>query len=172
MAILKGELYYTFLRRVDSAFGTDKWKLSLALEGDQLAKAKELGLQLREDSSGKIPGQHIQIKRNCVKKNGEKANPVEVIDAKKAAIPDAVVNTIGNGTVAKVKFNDIEYAKGKKTLYLEKVQILDLVPYVPGGDFDEEDGFETEEYTESNDGEDFEDESGETTEGSEEEFED
>ena len=159
MTILQGAVYYTFVTKPDNFKGKEFYKTSLVLEGEELAKAKKLGVPLKEDKSGKIPGQYVLLKRNVLNRAGAKVDPVRVIDSKKNPWPKGVF--IGNGTKANVKFSVIDRAGESPITYLEAIQIVDLVEYKSvGEDFDEEEGTDMSSYKSDEDDENFDEATG------------
>lgn len=153
MPILEGKLYYTYTRedKPDSYKGKEFWKATLVPDEASTKKAKELGMVFKP-ASGQIMEPNLVFKRNVLTKDGRRAEAPIVVDAKKNPWPEKVV--IGNGSRGKVKFSLIPLKEGPYC-YLEKIQILDLVPYGNDEDFDEEDGIEVGEYVAESNEESF-----------------
>jgi len=172
LAILTGTIYYTFVAKPDSYKGKDFWKTSLVLEEDQKEKAKELGVSF-QPAQGQIPSDYLRLKRNVLTRDGRKVDPVRVVDAKKNDWPNNMI--IGNGSKARVKFSVIEQNEGSPYLYLEAIQIVELVEYNRQEDFDEEAGTDISSYKSQEDeesfGEDTKTESKNTTANSHDDFE-
>jgi len=157
--ILEGLSYYAKVHSPHPAYEEQTpsmYSMQLALEGEELEKAKEMGLTVYFPTTA-IPYHHIKLIR---KKTGDKtleAIKPEVIDAKQNTVPEDIL--IGNESVVKVKFtrhytgygvaDDSKIAGGVGTR-LMKVQVKKLVPYEGGQDenFDvEEEGFSVSDYS-------------------------
>jgi|14BtaG_2_1085337.scaffolds.fasta_scaffold00797_7 hypothetical protein len=101
-----------------------------------------------DDQTGEETGNFVfRFKTKAKNKDGS-TKKLPLVDAKKKPVGEIV----GNGSTIKVAFspNDYQMPTSKQygcTLYLNAVQVLDLVAAGGGGAsaFDEEDGFESEE---------------------------
>lgn len=138
-AVLRGTAYYAMLTKPDTKYDSDGiYKVSLIPDEESLKKIKKIGLNIKEETET-VPGEHVILKRRHVGKN--KVNgPVPVIDAKKQ--PVSVI--VGNGSEIKVSIAYYDTANGNVGTFINKVQVLDLVPYVKD-DFDYEDGWTADE---------------------------
>lgn len=159
-SFLDGYSYYACIhqpnKRVSQAFknAKPKWSIKLGLEGENLKKAKEMGLTIYEPTDD-IPYKHVEIKRNPKDEDIvqlgmdaalEKVRP-DVFDTKKVPVPEDIL--VGNGSKVRVKFarfwhglaqnDDKKKGPGVGTA-LMKVQIRELVSYNPvEEEFDVED---------------------------------
>ena len=118
--------------------------MDLAIDDKTADEFKSRGITVKTDDRGNI----IKLKRKVERNDGTK-NPVpRLVDAKKNPI-DVLV---GNGSQIKALYKEFEWTfagKSGKSLDLQAVQVLDLVPY--GEDFDVAEGFTSDKEN----GEDF-----------------
>lgn len=135
---------YAWLTKPDTKFNAEgiyKANLVFSLDNEEhkafLSKAKELCVSLSGDDGVKVP----------VKKEGgtyvmkvKTKNRPKLFDRHRAAITEDV--SCGPGTTARVviKFAPYDGFGGGVTAYMNKVQIVDYVPYVGGGDEFEDEG--------------------------------
>ncbi len=155
--VLEGEAYYASVHTPNMSavkkFNADPFfGISLTLEGDQLEKAKEMGLNVR-DANDSIPKPFVVIKRKV--KEGKTADEVRpsVVDEMQNPIPKNIL--IGNGSVVLVKFATYWYEAGGGgvgTTFF-KTQVKDLVAYNPDNIVDPDlemnkDGFNINDYLE------------------------
>jgi len=133
MAVLTGRAYWAKLITPDTAFNPDGvWSLDLALDEDMAARAKKLGLSLKNKDDDR--GSFVTIKRKVVKANGERNDPPAVIDSEKNPVEDTL---IGNGSHVNVVFRTFDWKYSTRSgvgADLEAVQIINLVEYKRGLD--------------------------------------
>jgi hypothetical protein len=87
-----------------------------------------------------------------LKQPGE--NPPKVLDVKKKAVPDSVVNTIGSGSEVKAVFayrENNQEESGGIACYLNVIQLINLVEYGDEGLLGEEEGFDVADFSEDGD---------------------
>lgn len=111
----------------------NEWTMDLSLDKDGIAQVKKLQLGGRIKDKKDERGQFISFKQRELKKDGSPAKPITVIDA--AGKPWDQETKIGNGTVADVKFEVVDYGMGadKMGVYPRAVRVLDLVEFSDSG---------------------------------------
>lgn len=145
MPILQGKAYYCYHNRPDTgkagAGWTPKWKISLHLDTKEaLAEAKDLGMEIKP-ATKVIPGEYVNISRNVTTKAGDSQDPPEVVDSKLNPWPPKMI--IGQGSTVKVRFGIYQGTQFKRTFTdLQKIQVIDFVPWEAEDLKPVEDGFE------------------------------
>lgn len=132
MHVLNGKAYWTSISSPNTTF-EPVWSVDLALTDDQLAKAKQLGLDVK--NKGDERGDFIKIKRNVNRKDGSQNKQPALKDAQKR---DMLGTLVGNGSDVNVAFKTYEWEyAGKKGIGtdLMAVQVVNLIPY--GGSEDD-----------------------------------
>ena len=71
MNVLKGKAHWASISSPNTTF-EPVWTVDLALDGDQLAKAKSLGLPIK--NKGDDRGDFVKIKRNVKRRDGSDVN--------------------------------------------------------------------------------------------------
>jgi hypothetical protein len=135
MNVLSGKAYWTSISSPNTTF-EPVWCVDLSLTGDQLSKAKAMGLPIK--NKGDDRGDFVKIKRNVKRNNGAENKQPALKDAQKR---DMLGTQVGNGSDVNVAFKTYnwEYAGNKGVgTDLMAVQVINLVPY--GGS--EEDAFD------------------------------
>lgn len=119
--------------------GSLEWSFDVALDGatidgeDAVTKLKSLGLKDRIKNKSDEKGNFLHLKRNAIKKDGEQAKNISVVDAQGQPWDD---RKIGNGSILNVKVLVQEYGDTKKpkmTLRPMAIQVWTLVEYEGGG---------------------------------------
>lgn len=132
MNVLKGKAHWASISSPNTTY-EPVWSVDLALEGDQLAKAKSLGLTIK--NKGDDRGDFVKIKRNVKRRDGSENKQPALKDANKR---DILGTLVGNGSDVNVAFKtyDWEYAGNKGVgTDLMAVQVVNLIPY--GGSEDD-----------------------------------
>ena len=117
---LEGIMYFPYLFDVKDKF--DRYSVALALEGDQLAQARKLGLNIKQEE-GKMDGlPYVQLKSNYEPKlfdaeGNEYTGPRMLSNGSKAAV-----------RVSQKPYNN-KYGTGVTT-FLNAVKITDPIEYV------------------------------------------
>lgn len=129
--ILDGLAWYTFIHKPDPGNKAKRigpsYKISLVVDGENLEKAKKLGLKIK-DKNPKIKGSYVDIKSKYDETKPDRKKPVAV-DSQKNLIPSNIL--IGNGSRVRVRFLPFTYGEGEVTAILKEIQVLELVEYVP-----------------------------------------
>lgn len=142
----KGKALYAYLFKPDTKFkGQEKFKMDLVLDINDPA-VKDYLKAIKEFASEEAPGPGLPYE---VDKDAGTAvvsfhtkNAPTVVDADKKPITKEI--SVGNGSIVRVSasFQPYEGFGGGVTAYLNAVQVIEHVPYVPGvGEFDVEEGF-------------------------------
>lgn len=108
-----------------------EWKMDLVLTTEEAVNdVKEAGIEDRiKRKDGYLDGRpFLSFKRAEFQKSGKPNDPIPVVDA--AGRPWDREKLIGNESDVDVKFNVVDYGKGKFAgVYIQGVRVLDLVPY-------------------------------------------
>lgn len=133
MAVIKGQAYWAKILG-DPAPGYDptetEWSIDVTVNEDARATLTDLGLADKIKNKGDERGDFITFKRKGVKKDGERAKNITVIDKTRELWPQDEL--IGNGSEVAVKFIADEWEYGKKKgvrAAVLTVMVLDHVPY-------------------------------------------
>lgn len=119
-----------------------EWSLDLEISKDTLKEFKTWGIANKVKSKPDYldGAPYVRFKRDEFSKfiddetgKPKKNRPIEIVDIKGGQWDDRL---IGNGSVIDVKFRVKDYGVGKqKGMYIDKIRILDLVPYENKADF-------------------------------------
>lgn len=106
-----------------------EWTVDFSPDAEGLALIKSLGIGSKLKNKGDERGDFIQFKQRAVRANGKNNDPVTVVDARNQLWdPDT---KIGNESFGEVKFNVVDYGKGKpQGVYLQALRVLEHKPYV------------------------------------------
>lgn len=129
--ILEGIAMYAFVHQPDK--GNAKYKIPPAYKievqfdkPDQLKKAQDLGLKIREPDGEKFTFPYASF-RSKVK---EGRNPPRIMDSQRNPIDPKIL--VGNGSRVRVRFIPFEYGAGEITAVLQDTMVLELVKYEAG----------------------------------------
>ena len=134
MAIIEGPAYCASLTRPNETF-EPMWRFDLAVDVKSAAELQSqvISLGVSTIAEKTIPN-IVRLKRKVQKANGDKNTQPQLVDGAKNPLDKRV----GNGSKVKVMYKPYEWNfKGKKGmgLYLQAVQVIDLVQYTPREDF-------------------------------------
>ena len=104
----------------------------MAIEGDELNKARQLGLTIK--NKGDDRGNFVTIKRKQYRKDGSENKRPDLVDSNKNNMGNTLV---GNGSDVNVLFKTFEWEYAGKTgmgTELQKVQVTNLIEYSDGSD--------------------------------------
>ena len=136
MPTVEGKAYWASITRPNTTFDP-VYQIDVAVDDITAKDFASRGVTVKEDERGKV----LKFKRKVERQDGT-ANPMpRLVDAKKNPI-DVLV---GNGSMGKVLYKEIEWTfagKSGRSLDLQAVQVLDLIPY--GEDFDIAEGYVAE----------------------------
>jgi hypothetical protein len=106
-----------------------EWTMDFSLNDETRAKMVELGLEAKIRNKDDDRGDFVQFKQKQFTSKGKRNDPPTVVDARNRPWDPNL--KIGNGSLVEVKFDTVDYGKGKpKGVYLRGVRVLDHVPYV------------------------------------------
>jgi hypothetical protein len=136
MPTVEGKAYWASITRPNTTFDP-VYQIDVAVDDITAKDFASRGVTIKEDERGKV----LKFKRKVERQDGT-ANPMpRLVDAKKNPI-DVL---IGNGSIVKVLYKEFEWefaGKSGRSLDLQAVQVLDLIPY--GEDFDIAEGYVAE----------------------------
>ena len=133
MAVLSGKSYWATISSPNTTF-EPVWQIDLAVEGAELEKAKEMSLTIMNKDDDR--GSFVRIKRKVNRRDGSTNKAPTLKDSKNHVLTNVAV---GNGSDVRVLFKtfDWEYAGKKGTgADLQAVQVVNLIEYDSGEDFD------------------------------------
>ena len=136
MPTVEGKAYWASITRPNTTFDP-VYQVDLAIDDATANEFKSRGVVVKSDDRGNV----VKFKRKVARNDGTKNPLPRLVDAKKNPI-DVLV---GNGSKVKVLYKEFEWSfagKSGKSLDLQAVQVLDLIPY--GEDFDVAEGFVAE----------------------------
>lgn len=135
--IIRGIAYWAKILgppRDNEYTGEREWSIDLIPNAEGRKLLKELGLsdRLREPKNGDERTEtFLSFRHKEFKADGEKADPVRVVNADAQPWSKDEHGLIGNGSEVNVKFMFRDYGRGKKPgMYIRAVQVINLVPYV------------------------------------------
>ena len=136
MPTVEGKAYWASITRPNTTFDP-VYQIDVAVDDITAKDFASRGVTVKEDERGKV----LKFERKVARQDGT-ANPMpRLVDAKKNPI-DVLV---GNGSQAKVLYKEFEWTfagKSGRSLDLQAVQVIDLIPY--GEDFDIAEGYVAE----------------------------
>ncbi len=136
MPTVEGKAYWASITRPNTTFDP-VYQIDVAVDDITAKDFASRGVTIKEDERGKV----LKFKRKVARQDGT-ANPMpRLVDAKKNPI-DVLV---GNGSQVKVLYKEFEWTfagKSGRSLDLQAVQVIDLIPY--GEDFDIAEGYVAE----------------------------
>ena len=133
MPTVEGKAYWASITRPNTTFDP-VYQVDLAIDDATADDFKSRGVTVKTDDRGNI----IKFKRKVSRQDGSQNPTPRLVDSAKNPV-DVLV---GNGSTVKVLYKEFEWqfaGKSGKSLDLQAVQVLDLVPY--GEDFDVAEGF-------------------------------
>lgn len=133
MPVLSGKSHWASIATPNTTY-EHVWTIDLAVDGDQLEKAKSLGLPIK--NKGDDRGDFVTIKRKVHRKDGSMNDAPALKDGQKRDMGNTL---IGNGSDVNVLFKTYEWEYAGKTgtgADLQAVQVVNLIPYGDGEDFD------------------------------------
>jgi hypothetical protein len=138
-------LFWAKLDKPVEPFGTLQWEIQIRFPKKRIKEMEQYGKVKETDAAGVYS---INLKKKAVKKDGEPAMKVKLVDRTGQEVDSKI---LGNGSTGNVKVMlrdyEIRGPKGNVTkegtqVMLVAVQVTDLIEYVPkanGADFDFDD---------------------------------
>jgi hypothetical protein len=147
MPIRSGKVYYSkVFGRGSKNYDGDgmEWSFDLAVDENTLAEMEKEGVKSKFKNKSDDRGDFYQFRKDTVKRDGQPAKPIEVVDKRGKPWDTSVI--IGNGSLVDVKYLLKEYDfKGKKGIRrnILAIRVKDHVPYEgeEREDFDFDDGW-------------------------------
>jgi len=134
MPVLSGKSHWASITSPNKTFEPHKWMIDLSLEGEELEKAKKIGLSIK--NKGDERGDFVSISRKVYRKDGGENSSPGLVDSQKRPMENTL---IGNGSDVNVLFKTYEWEYAGKAGVgsdLQKVQVVNLIPYGDDDDFD------------------------------------
>tara|TARA_R100001086_G_scaffold217392_2_gene133831 strand:+ start:1333 stop:1815 length:483 start_codon:yes stop_codon:yes gene_type:complete len=131
MPVLSGKAHWASIANPNTTF-EPVYSIDLAIEGDELNKARQLGLTIK--NKGDDRGNFVTIKRKQYRKDGSENKRPDLVDSNKNNMGNTLV---GNGSDVNVLFKTFEWEYAGKTgmgTELQKVQVTNLIEYSDGSD--------------------------------------
>lgn len=129
MPMISGTAKWAKLNKPDTKF-TPRWCVDVYVSPATAKELKSAGLNVKKNDEGL----YITLSKNVTRKDGSSNEPPVVVDSHKRPF----TGNIGNGSLVNVIYKVWEYnafgRKGVKAL-LDKVQVVNLVPYAGSEDF-------------------------------------
>lgn len=133
MPVLNGKAYWASVSNPNTTF-EPVWTIDLSVDENNKKKAIDSGMAVKNKDDER--GDFVTIKRKVTSKNGNQNNPPSLKDSQKRDIKGTL---IGNGSDVNVLYKTYEWSyAGKKGIGadLQAVQVVNLVEYEEGEDFD------------------------------------
>ena len=133
MPVLSGKAYWASIANQNSTF-EPVWSIDLALDEANKKKAIDSGLAVKNKDDER--GDFVTLKRKVTSKNGSQNNPPSLKDSQKRDIKGTL---IGNGSDVNVLYKTYEWSYAGKSgvgADLQAVQVINLIEYAEGEDFD------------------------------------
>ena len=133
MAVISGKAFWASISSPNETF-EPVWSLDVALDATNKAKVQGLGLPIKNKADER--GDFVTIKRKVFRKDGSKNDQPALKDAQKNPMGNTLV---GNGSDVNVLFKTFEWeyaGKSGVSADLQAVQVVNLIPYGDGEDFD------------------------------------
>ena len=135
MTVISGTAYWASISQPNTTF-EPCWTIDVSLDAEGIAKVKADGLSVK--NKGDERGDFVTIKRKVEGKNGSNQAP-ELVDSQRQPMFNTL---IGNGSKVNVLYRPYDWSwknKEGRSADLQKVQVVELVPYSSDGeaeDFD------------------------------------
>ncbi len=129
------KVWWAHLQRTDTAFGNNKWCMEMHLDDDVAKELKDIGFNIvdKTDKEGNVIKSIFKAKKEKVTKAGKEQEKPLVYLADGITVTN---DDVGNGSVCNVMLQAKAWPiRGKWQLgaYIDKVQVVKLVPYDKGG---------------------------------------
>ena len=111
MPVLSGKAHWASVANPNTTF-EPVWSVDLAIEGDELNKARQMGLTIK--NKGDDRGDFVTIKRKQIVEMVLRTNVLTLVDSNKNNMGNTLV---GNGSDVNVLFKTYEWEYAGKTGY-------------------------------------------------------
>lgn len=133
MPVLSGKSFWAAIATPNTTF-EPVWSIDVALTGQELSKAQNLGLNIK--NKGDERGDFVSLKRKVNRRDGSENTAPALKDSQKR---DMGKTLVGNGSDVNVLFKTYEWEYAGKSgigADLQAVQVVSLIPYGDSEDFD------------------------------------
>ena len=137
MSMITGKAYWAKIvgAPVDGYQGAHKeWAMDLSIDEATKQRFIDEGLEEKIKNKDDERGDFVTFRRKSVKRDGTDAKPIRVVDFQKNPWPENQL--IGNGSKVNVKYA-VNEGPNWISMGIIAVQVVDLVEYEGGGDFED-----------------------------------
>tara|TARA_A100001201_G_C4025007_1_gene181745 strand:+ start:324 stop:791 length:468 start_codon:yes stop_codon:yes gene_type:complete len=137
MTVVKGKAYWASVQQPNTTFEPE-WAIDILVDDNNRAAFEADGVPIKNKDDER--GDFVHIRQRVARRDGTQNDAPAVVDAQKQPF----TGLIGNGSVVNVMYTPFAWEMNGKSgvsPLLKKVQVVDLVEYKAGEDFDVEDGF-------------------------------
>lgn len=146
MTVVKGKAYWASVQQPNTTYEPE-WAVDICVDDSNRAAFEADGVPIK--NKGDERGDFVHIRQRVARRDGTQNDAPAVVDAQK----NPFTGLIGNGSIVNVMYAPFAWEMNGKagvTPLLKKVQVVDLVEYKAGEDFDVEDGFTSAEAPSAN----------------------
>lgn len=137
MTVVKGKAYWASVQQPNTTYEPE-WGIDILVDDSNRAAFEADGVTIKNKDDER--GDFVHIRQKVARRDGSQNEAPSVVDAQK----NPFMGLIGNGSVVNVMYTPFAWEMNGKSgvsPLLKKVQVVDLVEYKAGEDFDVEDGF-------------------------------
>ena len=137
MTVVKGKAYWASVQQPNTTYEPE-WAIDILVDDNNRAAFEADGVPIKNKDDER--GDFVHIRQRVARRDGTQNEAPSVVDAQKQPF----TGLIGNGSVVNVMYTPFAWEMNGKSgvsPLLKKVQVVDLVEYKAGEDFDVEDGF-------------------------------
>lgn len=146
MTVVKGKAYWASVQQPNTTYEPE-WAIDVLVDDSNRAAFEADGVPIKNKDDER--GDFVHIRQRTARRDGTQNEAPSVVDAQKQPF----TGLIGNGSVVNVMYTPFAWEMNGKSgvsPLLKKVQVVDLVEYKAGEDFDVEDGFTAPEAPSAN----------------------
>jgi len=132
MTVLSGKVYWASIQQPNTTYEPE-WGLDLIVDDNNRKAIEADGLTIK--NKGDERGDFVHIRQKTTRRDGSANEAPEVMDGQKQPFDQLV----GNGSVCNVMYTPFHWdmnGKSGVSPLLKAVQVVNLVPYAGGEDFD------------------------------------
>jgi len=137
MTVVKGKAYWASVQQPNTTYEPE-WGIDILVDDNNRAAFEADGVTIKNKDDER--GDFVHIRQKVARRDGSQNEAPSVVDAQK----NPFMGLIGNGSVVNVMYTPFAWEMNGKSgvsPLLKKVQVVDLVEYKAGEDFDVEEGF-------------------------------
>ena len=146
MTVVKGKAYWASVQQPNTTYEPE-WAIDILVDDNNRPAFEADGVPIKNKDDER--GDFVHIRQRVARRDGTQNEVPSVVDAQKQPF----TGLIGNGSVVNVMYTPFAWEMNGKSgvsPLLKKVQVVDLVEYKAGEDFDVEDGFTAKEAPSAN----------------------